>query len=50
VLYIQYCSTRERGNVFDVQRYRDDPIRYLAVRHSSGAAAQTLAAPDQMAG
>jgi hypothetical protein len=50
VLYVQYCSTRERGNVFDVQRYRDDPIRYLAVRHSSGAAAQTLAAPDQMAG
>jgi hypothetical protein len=33
-LYIQYCATRELTNVFDVERYRHDPVRYLAVKHS----------------
>ena len=49
-LYIQYCTSRERGNVFDADRYRDDPVRYLAVAHSAGAAASDLTAPDQAAG
>src|SRR5690606_6153910 len=33
-LYLQYCTTREVTNVFDVARFRHDPIRHLAVRHS----------------
>jgi len=33
-LYVQYCTTREVTNVFDVERYRVDPIRHLAVAHS----------------
>ena len=34
VLYLQYCSTREQTNVYDVERYRGEPVKYLAVRHS----------------
>jgi hypothetical protein len=33
-LYVQYCTTREVTNVFDVERYRVDPVRHLAVAHS----------------
>ena len=33
-LYLQYCTTREVTNVFDVERYRADPVRHLAVAHS----------------
>jgi hypothetical protein len=34
VLYLQYCTTREITNVFDVDRFRDDPVKHLAVAHS----------------
>ena len=34
VLYLQYCTTREMTNVYDVDRYRHDPVRYMAVSHS----------------
>ena len=34
VLYLQYCTTREITNVFDVDRFRHDPVKYLAVAHS----------------
>lgn len=33
-LYLQYCTTRELTNVFDVDRFSDDPVRHLAVKHS----------------
>jgi hypothetical protein len=33
-LYLQYCTTREITNIYDVSRFRDDPIRYLAVKDS----------------
>ena len=33
-LYLQYCTTPEQTNVFDVGRYRKDAVRYLAVKHS----------------
>jgi hypothetical protein len=33
-LYLQYCTTREVTNVFDVERFSHDPVRYLAVKHS----------------
>ena len=33
-LYLQYCTTREVTNVFDVERFRADPVRFLAVKHS----------------
>jgi hypothetical protein len=33
-LYLQYCTTREVTNVFDVERFRGDPVRHLAVTHS----------------
>lgn len=49
-LYLQYCTTRERGNVFDVQRYDHDPVRRLAVRHSLESAGADVSAPHQMAG
>jgi hypothetical protein len=47
-LYLQYCSSRERGNAFDVERYRDDPVRTLAVRHSLASAGADVSAPHQM--
>jgi hypothetical protein len=34
VLYLQYCSTRELTNIYDVDRFRMDPVKYLAVAHS----------------
>lgn len=33
-LYTQYCTTHEITNVYDVDRFRDDPVKYLAVRDS----------------
>ncbi len=33
-LYLQYCTTREQTNVFDVKRFEHDPVRFLAVNHS----------------
>jgi hypothetical protein len=35
VLYLQYCTTRELTNVFDVDRFRNDPVKHLAVAHSA---------------
>jgi hypothetical protein len=49
-LYLQYCTTPERGNVFDVDRFRDDPIRYLAIKDSVRSAGTTVTAPHEMAG
>lgn len=34
VLYLQYCTTREQTNVFDVARFAGDPVKHLAVSHS----------------
>ena len=33
-LYLQYCTTHELTNVYDVARFEADPVRYLAVKHS----------------
>jgi len=33
-LYIQYCTTHELTNVFEVARFEDDPVRHLALKHS----------------
>jgi hypothetical protein len=33
-LYLQYCTTHELTNVFEVARFEDDPVRHLAVKHS----------------
>ena len=33
-LYIQYCTTHELTNVFEVGRFENDPVRHLAVKHS----------------
>ena len=41
-LYLQYCTTAEQTNVFDVARYESDPVRYLAVKHSLAPHAQRL--------
>lgn len=32
--YLQYCTTHEITNVYDVDRFKHDPVRYLAVRDS----------------
>jgi hypothetical protein len=51
VLYVQYCTTVENGNAFDVDRYRDRPIQSLAIEHSIHATGGQLNhAPDGMAG
>ncbi len=34
-LYIQYCTSREHGNMFDASRYANDPVRYLATINSA---------------
>jgi hypothetical protein len=47
-LYIQYCTSREHGNVFDVKRYRKDPVRYLALENSRRSANTVVTAPHQM--
>ena len=33
-LYLQYCTTREVTNVFDVEGFRVDPVQRLAIEHS----------------
>jgi hypothetical protein len=51
VLYVQYCTTVENGNAFDLARYRDRPVQSLAIEHSRDATGGTLEqAPDGMAG
>lgn len=48
-MYVQYCTSREQGNVFDIKRFKHDPLRYLAVRHSTASAGTHVTAPHQMA-
>ena len=47
-LYIQYCASREHGNMFDPSRYAADPVRYLATINSRRAGSSSVAAPHQM--
>jgi hypothetical protein len=47
-LYIQYCTSREQGNVFDTERFASDPVRYLTVKQSIDSAGATVSAPHQM--
>ena len=36
VLYLQYCTSREKGHSFDASRFRNDPVRWLALkRHAA---------------
>jgi hypothetical protein len=30
-LYLQYCTSREKANAFDAARFRNDPVRWLAI-------------------
>jgi hypothetical protein len=47
-IYVQYCTTIEPSNVFEIKRYKKDPIRYLAVKHSVRAAGTEVMAPHEM--
>ena len=47
-LYIQYCTSREHGNMFDASRHANDPVRYLALVNSARAPQAAVAAPHQM--
>ena len=47
-LYIQYCSSREHGNLFDYNRHATDPVRYLATVNSRRSTNGAVAAPHQM--
>ena len=47
-LYIQYCTSREHGNMFDASRHASDPVRYLALINSARSAPGDVAAPHQM--
>ena len=48
-LYIQYCTSREHGNMFDASRYAGDPVRYLATVNSARTPQDAVSAPHQMA-
>lgn len=48
-LYLQYCTTAEQTNVFDVGRYKKDRVRSLAIKHSVAANANRINASSQMA-
>ena len=48
-LYLQYCTTPEPTNVFDVGRAKKDPIRLLAVKHSTASNANRVGPSPQMA-
>jgi len=48
-LYLQYCTTLEPTNVFDVDRLRANPVRYLAVKHSNAPDANRVGHSAQMA-
>ena len=47
-VYLQYCTTLEASNVFEVKRFKKDPIRYLAVKHSLRAVGTEAMAPHEM--
>ena len=47
-LYIQYCTSREHGNMFDASRLSHDPVRYLALVNSARSPQGSVAAPHQM--
>ena len=47
-LYIQYCTSREHGNMFNASRYAGDPVRYLATINSARSPQMAVAAPHQM--
>jgi hypothetical protein len=48
-LYLQYCTTAEQTNVFDVERYKSDPVRHLAVKHSVESSANRMPTLSPMA-
>ena len=48
-LYLQYCTTLQQTNLFDVERFRNDPVRYLAVKHSVAPNVTRIPAGAQMA-
>jgi hypothetical protein len=47
-LYIQYCTSREHGNMFDASRHANDPVRYLALVNSARTPQGAVSAPHQM--
>ena len=47
-IYVQYCTTLEPSNVFEIKRYKKDPIKYLAVKHSMRSAGTEAMAPHEM--
>jgi hypothetical protein len=47
-LYIQYCTSREHGNMFDAARHAKDPVRYLALINSARSPQAPVSAPHQM--
>jgi hypothetical protein len=47
-LYIQYCTSREHGNMFDPSRHANDPVRYLALVNSARSPQGAVSAPHQM--
>jgi hypothetical protein len=48
-LYLQYNTTLEQTNLFDVDRYRQDPVRHLAVKHCTAPNARRIGPAPQMA-
>ena len=36
-LFIQYCTSREKAHEFDARRFRNDPVRWLAVKRYASA-------------
>lgn len=48
-LYLQYCTSLEPTNVFDLRRANKDPVRLLAVKHSTAPNANRVGSSPQMA-
>jgi len=44
-LYLQYCTSLEAGNVFDIKRFKKDRVRHLAVAHSLRSEGTEVRAP-----
>jgi len=50
VLYLQYCTTREQTNVFDVERFKHNDVFSLALSHSLEPGRVHIDAPSEMVG
>jgi len=49
-LYLQYCTSREHGNAFELKRFKKDPVRRLALINSTRSEGRQVKAPHDGGG